>query len=173
MAANAHAINVTELQRVVGLVDVALESALHHTLQDITRNLTVQQATALTALPALRGCGVMSGTAPNQQDNVLAAAVALLMMMLRRIAVTPGLYEKLRESLRPYVQGPAHNQEWSTLNDRIYNDTRAGPMRQLVGEALGLPADQDLPGRCSKRNAQVAALLMLGLLMDAGVLRGV
>lgn len=172
MTANAHAVKATELQRVVGLVDVSLESALHNTLGDITRNLTVQQATALSAVPDLRGCSIMSGTVPNQQDNVLAAAIALLLMMLRRIAVNPGLYEELWASLGPVVLGAASDKPWRTFNNHMYKRD-AEQVNQLVCKVLGLPADQGLPGRCHQKKAQAAALTMLGLLMHAGVLRRV
>jgi hypothetical protein len=46
-------------------------------------------------------------------------------------------------------------------------------VHQLVCDALGLPAGHALPGKCNKKNAQVAALMMLGLLMNAGVVRDV
>lgn len=163
------------------LMSAVLACAGSHSAAEIAASLSAPLVNAVTAMPVFKNwpaSGGLGKTAESQEDAVKRDAVVLLLMILRRLAVTPGLHDTLRGCLRRHVQVSGYN--WSTLYKRIYDSESANELCQVVADALGLVDSQNekamqqvrkMPGKCGQKNAQTAALAMLGLLMKAEVVR--
>jgi hypothetical protein len=175
LAMQCHAINPVHQARVAPLVAaaeaVAPLSDIKAMVTSLSSEHTVNGVDDFTHMPVLNGFAKCAGT--KEPEKVKYAAVTLLLLMLRRIATTPGLYTALWAEIGSGVQRAGNN--WSSLNRRFMADKNPLTKDQIHGMAalgLGMPIEQvkKLPGKCKLRTSQAAALAMLGMLMKAGVL---
>jgi hypothetical protein len=178
LAMQRHALNPADQAHVAPVVAAAEAVAPHSDIGLMVTSLSSEHSVngvdGFSHMAVLNGFTECAGT--TEPEKVKCAAIALLLLLLRRIAATPGLYTALLAEIGSSVQRSGHR--WSSLNRRFLqngNPHTKDEIHSIVALGLVMPVEQvkKLPGKCKLRNSQAAALAMLGMLIKAHVLQAV
>lgn len=130
------------------------------------KDITSDKTTSIMAMPVFHGFSDVCQAADTMQESAKKNAVKLLLLMLRCLAVNSQARADLRAALVSRFTSPA-DAAWKTLNRRLYDAWNETQFDSMLSAVVG--SEQLASGYEFEKHTRVAAMLMVGLLMQEGL----